>query len=82
MVILVVSGEEEGSSEGSLTSRLCVTLLEVAYSNDQLFDGDAFLVLESVLLGNNARIINQIVSVGGPTGYDTKYVLVYGVDLL
>lgn len=82
LVVLVVAGKEEGGSEGSLSSWLCVTLLEVADSDDQLLDGNALLVLEPVLLSNNARIIDQVIGIGSPSRYDTKYMLIYGVDLL
>lgn len=48
--VLVVAGEEEGSSEGPGSSDLGVVLLDIADVDHDFLDGDGGSVLESVVL--------------------------------
>lgn len=50
------------------TSVLCVAVLEVAHSDQELLDGDRLLVREEVPLSGELRVVHQNVGVSCDAG--------------
>jgi hypothetical protein len=64
LVILIVAGKKECSTEGSWTTDLSVVLLDVANVNDNLFDRNVWSVLELVILKLEPKILERTLSRG------------------
>lgn len=69
---------DEGDTEGSQTTVLCVSLLQVAESADELLARNVFVICEEIALGGLAGVVDEDVGVGCHSCYGANHVAVQG----
>lgn len=74
----IPAGVDEGHTKGSQTTVLCVSLLEVAESADELLARNVFVICEEIALGGLAGVVDEDVGVGGHSCYGADHVAVKG----
>ena len=59
----LVSRETAQQLKLKLTSKLGISLFDVAESHDQLLTGDIFLILEPISLGHEPQLVGEYVGI-------------------